>query len=103
MTVPELVDALGISQSSVRRLLEDNALAALRVDGVLKVPAVFIVEGEPLPALQGTILLLKDCGFGEDEVVPWLLETEESLGVAPVDALIAGRKAEVRRVAQALL
>ena len=32
----------------------------------------------------------------------WLLTEEESLGTAPIDALRAGRKAEVRRVAQAL-
>jgi hypothetical protein len=32
----------------------------------------------------------------------WLLTPEESLGIAPIDALRAGRKAEVRRVAQAL-
>jgi hypothetical protein len=32
----------------------------------------------------------------------WLRSPECSLGVSPVDALKAGRKAEVRRVAQAL-
>jgi hypothetical protein len=32
----------------------------------------------------------------------WLLNEEEALGAAPIDALRAGRKAEVRRVAQAL-
>jgi hypothetical protein len=32
----------------------------------------------------------------------WLLEPDDSLGVAPITALRAGRKAEVRRVAQAL-
>ena len=32
----------------------------------------------------------------------WLLNEEDSLGTTPVAALQAGRKAEVRRVAQAL-
>ena len=32
----------------------------------------------------------------------WLLEEDDSLAAAPIDALRAGRKAEVRRVAQAL-
>jgi hypothetical protein len=32
----------------------------------------------------------------------WLLTAEESIGIPPIDALRAGRKAEVRRVAQAL-
>ena len=70
---------------------------------MLKVPADFIHEGEPLPALQGTIVLLRDVGFDGDELVDWLISEEESLTVSPVDALKAGRKAEVRRIAQALL
>ena len=103
LTIPDLMDVLNISQSNVRRLIEDNVLAAARIDGVLKVPAVFIEEGEPMHQLQGTIVLLRDCGFDGDELVDWLISPEESLGVSPVDALKAGRKAEVRRIAQALL
>jgi Rv2175c C-terminal domain of unknown function len=38
----------------------------------------------------------------EEGAVNWLLSDEDSLGTAPIDALRAGRKAEVRRVAQAL-
>jgi hypothetical protein len=56
-----------------------------------------------LHPLQGTIVLLRDCGFDGDELVTWLITDEESLGTSPVKALKAGRKAEVRRVAQALL
>lgn len=103
LTIPDLMDVMGVSQSNVRRMLEDNVLAAARIDGVLKVPAVFIEDGEPMHQLQGTIVLLRDCGFDGDELVEWLISPEESLGVSPVDALKAGRKAEVRRVAQALL
>ncbi len=103
LTIPDLVEELGVSQSYVRRLLEDNVLAGMRIDGIFKVPSDFLVEGEPLASLQGTIVLLRDCGFSSDDAVQWLLEEEESLGVSPVAALTAGRKAEVRRVAQALL
>lgn len=92
-----------MTQSHVRRLLEDNVLAAARVDGVLKVPADFIQDGEPLHALQGTIVLLRDVGFDGNELVDWLISDEESLKTSPVEALKAGRKAEVRRIAQALL
>ncbi len=103
LTIPDLMEVLGLNQSQVRRLIEDNVLAAKRVDGVIKVPADFIHEGEPLPALQGTIVLLRDVGFDGDELVDWLISEEDSLMVSPVDALKAGRKAEVRRIAQALL
>lgn len=97
------MEVLDLNQSQVRRLIEDNVLAATRVDGVLKVPADFIHEGEPLHSLQGTIVLLRDVGFESDELVQWLISDEESLKASPVDALKAGRKAEVRRIAQALL
>ena len=103
LTIPDLMEVLGLNQSQVRRLIEDNVLAAARVDGVLKVPADFIIDGEPLTALQGTIVLLRDVGFDGDELVEWLISEEESLKASPVDALKAGRKAEVRRIAQALL
>ena len=102
LTIPDLVELLSLPQSKVRRLIEDRAILATRVDGVLKVPSAFISGGEPLGDLKGTIVVLGDAGFSDDEAMHWLLSEEDSLGVAPVDALRAGRKAEVRRVAQAL-
>ena len=102
LTVPDLTEMLGLKVSQVRRLIEDRALLASRIDGVWKVPAAFIVDGEPMNELRGTIIVLGDSGFSDEEAMNWLLAEEESLGVAPVEALRAGRKAEVRRVAQAL-
>ena len=102
LTVPDLVDLLGVSQSRVRRLFDEKILLAVRVDGILKVPADFILDGEPLGDLRGTIVVLGDAGFSDDEAMHWLLSEEESLGTTPIDALRNRRKAEVRRVAQAL-
>ena len=102
LTIPDLVDVLGVPQGRVRRLIEERALLALRVDGVLKVPADFIRDQEPLGELRGTVIVLHDAGFSDEEAVNWMLADNEILGVAPIDALRAGRKAEVRRVAQAL-
>ncbi|QJA00726.1 DNA-binding protein [Leifsonia sp. PS1209] len=102
MTIPDLVDSLGLGVSRVRRLIDDRHLAAKRIDGVLKVPSDFIKDGQPLGELRGTLIVLGDAGFDDEEAVDWLIEEEETLGAAPIDALRAGRKAEVRRVAQAL-
>lgn len=102
LTLPDVAAQLGESTSRVRRLIEDRHLLALRVDGVLKVPASFLKDGEPLVGLQGTLVLLADNRFSDEEAMRWLLETEDTLGTAPVEALRSGRKAEVRRVAQAL-
>lgn len=102
LTVPELVDLLGETQSRVRRLLDERALIGSRRDGPLKVPAVFIVDGQPLASLRGTATVLADAGFGDDEAIDWLLTTDAVIGAAPITALLAGRKSEVRRVAQTL-
>ncbi len=102
LTIPDLVEQLGLGVSRVRRLIDDRHLAAKRVDGVLKVPAVFLRDGEPLSELRGTLIVLADNGFDDEDAVDWLLSDDESLGTSPIEALRAGRKAEVRRVAQAL-
>ncbi|WP_313543183.1 Rv2175c family DNA-binding protein [Leifsonia aquatica] len=102
LTIPDLVDQLGIGVSRVRRLIEDRHLAAKRIDGVIKVPALFLRDGEPLPELRGTLVVLSDAGFDDDDAVDWMIDEEESLGTSPIEALRSGRKAEVRRVAQAL-
>lgn len=102
LTIPDIVELLGVPQGKVRRLIQDRVILAVRVDGVLKVPASFFQRNEPLHELRGTLILLADDGYTDEEAMHWLLTEEEALGTAPIDALRAGRKAEVRRVAQAL-
>jgi len=102
LTVPDVAERLRTTPARVRRLLEDKHLLAARREGVLRIPEVFLHDDEPLPELRGTAILLADSGFDDDAAVAWLLGEEDSLGTAPIDALRAGRKAEVRRVAQAL-
>ncbi|MFF7681213.1 Rv2175c family DNA-binding protein [Microbacterium sp. NPDC007973] len=102
LTIPDLVELLDESLGRVRRLIDEDYLVGSRRDGVFKVPAVFIAEGRPLPALRGTIIVLHDAGFDPDETIDWLLTPEETIGMAPIEALLAGRKSEVRRVAATL-
>ena len=102
LTVPDLVELLHLSPGKVHRLLEDRHLLGVRRDRVLVVPEQFVLDGEPLKDLRGTLMLLADDGFTDDEAMEWMLGVNDLLGASPVDALRAGRKAEVRRVAQAL-
>jgi hypothetical protein len=102
LTLPELVEALGEPLSRVRRLIDDRALIGSRRGGPFAVPSVFIVDGRPLSSLRGTVTVLGDVGFSDDEAIDWLLAPEESLGNAPIVSLLAGRKTEVRRVALTL-
>lgn len=102
LTIPDLAERFGLPLGKVRRLLEERYLVAVRVDGVLRVPAELVEGSEPLQDLHGTLMLLADNGYTDREAVDWLLGVDESLAARPIDALRAGRKAEVRRVAQAL-
>lgn len=102
LTLPDLVELLDEPLGRVRRLLDEQYLVGSRRDGVLRVPSVFIVDGRPLSSLRGTVIVLHDAGFDADETIDWLLTPEETIGLAPIEALLAGRKSEVRRVAATL-
>ena len=103
LTVPDVAELLGVQVTRVRRLIEDRYLMATRVDGVLRIPEDFLRDGQVLSELHGTFMLLHDVGFSDSEIYDWMFALEESLKATPIEALRAGRKAEVRRIAQALL
>jgi len=102
LTLPELVEILGEPLGRVHRLFDEQHLVGSRRNGPLAVPAVFLKDDRPLGSLRGTIIVLRDAGFSDDEVIDWLLAEEESIGRAPIAALRDGHKSEVRRVARAL-
>ena len=102
LSLPEVADLLGESVARVRSMLDDRQLAASRREGPLKVPAAFLLDGEVLSSLRGTLFVLHDVGFSDDEAIDWLFAPEDSIGLAPIEALRQGRKSEVRRVARAL-
>lgn len=102
LPVPDVAELLGVSPGRVRRLVQERALAGLRRDKVFCIPAELIKDGEPLTELQGTLVLLADSGFSDEEALRWLFTDDDYPGT-PIDALRSGRgKTEVRRRAQAL-
>lgn len=102
LALPEVVELTGETLGRVRRMLDERQIVSSRRNGTPQVPAVFFVDGAPIASLRGTIIVLQDAGFSDDELIDWLLSTEDSIGVAPIEALRQGRKSEVRRVAQSL-
>lgn len=122
LTVPDLAERLGLDGGRVRRLLQEGKLVGVRrgEPAVLSVPAAFVVPGHlanpaapsraadtpewtVLASLQGTLTVLSDAGFAPAEAIAWLFTRDESLAGTPIEALRAGRKTEVRRLAQAEL
>lgn len=102
LTIPEVAERLGLSPGKVHRLIEEHTLLAVRRDGALRVPEDFLGDEGPVRELRGTVVVLRDAGYTDDEAMTWLLEERDELGTAPIAALRAGRKAEVRRIAQSL-
>lgn len=122
LTLPDVADRLGEDLAKVRRLVQEGRLVAVRRGSppVLSIPARFLVPGHlanpsapgvagagpawtVLAALQGTFTLLADVGFSDEGAIAWLFTPTEELGGTPMDALLAGRKTLVRRLAQAEL
>jgi len=71
---------------------------------VVSIPAKFVSDDGPRPELKGTFTVLADGGMSDEQILRWLFTPDETLPVdgAPVDALVAGHKTEVRRRAQAM-
>ena len=102
LTILEAAEALSIPKGKVNRLLEEYSLVAVKREGQLMIPAELIVEGEPLAPLRGTIILLLDSGYSIEESVQWLFTHSDVLGQTPLQSLLEGKKAPVRRLAQML-
>lgn len=101
LTVPDLAEELGMSLRQVRSLIAEREIIATRIGerNVVAVPASFIVDGQVIPTLMGTVTVLSDAGFSDDEAIRWLCTPDETLPMpgAPIDMLRAGRRAEVRK------
>jgi len=102
LSIDEAAQLLSIPKGKVNRLLEEYALVAIKREGKLMIPAELIVAGEPLASLKGTIILLLDSGYSIEESVAWLFTESDVLGQSPLQSLLEGKKAPVRRLAQML-
>lgn len=99
---------LGVEVKQLRAWIKDGSLLCLvnPQDHKPYVPKAFLVKhakhAEPLDSLKGTITLLRDCGFSDEESVRWLFQENDSLGETPLQALRSGKKKAVRRIASTL-
>jgi uncharacterized protein len=103
LTLPDVADRLGIPPGRIKQLLRDRKLLAVqRPDGVKSVPAAFFDGGQVLKGLHGTLTVLFDCGFDDEEALRWLFTSDDSLPGTPIQAMAERRCTEVNRRAQAL-
>jgi len=104
LTLPEVAERLDLPVNRTRQLLKEHQLVAVRRgdNNALSVPAAFLDGDQILKGLPGTLTLLADNRFTEEESVRWLFTPDESLPGTPVQALAEHRGTEVRRRAHAL-
>lgn len=101
LPLPDVAERLGVPITRVHQMLRDGQLLAVRRNGILIIPALFILDDVIVKGLSGTITVLKDSGYSEDEILSWLFTADDSLPGTPVDALRGDRGREVKRRAQA--
>jgi hypothetical protein len=103
LSLPEVATRLDLPLSRVKQLLRDRKLLAVtRPGGDRAVPAAFLDGDQVVKGLGGTLTVLFDCGFADEEAFRWLFTADATLPGTPIDALCAHRGTEVNRRAQAL-
>lgn len=106
LTVPDVAERLGVPLSRVRQIIADREVLSARIGErkVVAVPAKFFDEAGPRPELKGTFTVLSDGGMDDHAIIEWLFTPDATLPVegAPIDAIRAGHKTEIRRRAQEL-
>ncbi|WP_249227052.1 Rv2175c family DNA-binding protein [Kutzneria sp. CA-103260] len=101
LPLPDVAERLDVPITRVHQMLRDGQLLACRRQGILIVPALFLTDDAIVKGLSGTITVLKDSGYREDEILTWLFTADDTLPGTPIEALRGDRGREVKRRAQA--
>ena len=102
LSVAEVAARLSVPVSRVHQYVRDGQLLAVRREGAVAVPADFLDGNAGVKGLSGTITVLRDGGYSDDEILRWLFADDDSLPGTPVASLCSGRHKEVKRRAQAM-
>lgn len=105
LAVPDLMERTGASLPTVKGWLQDREVVGARrgPNNAVMVPAAFVTDEGPVRTLKGTITVLSDGGFSDEEIIDWLHRPDDTLeGGSAIASLRSGNKTEVRRRAQEL-
>ena len=99
----EAARRLGTTVSGVRTMIREHQLAAAvpSPGAGQQVPALLIMDGEPVKGLPGLLTVLHDGLYDDRECIEWLF-TDLDLPGRPIDALRENRGSEAKRRAQAM-
>ena len=102
LSVAEVAARLSVPVTRVHQYVRDGQLLAVRREGAVAVPADFLDGNAVVKGLSGTITVLRDGGYSDDEILRWLFADDDSLPGTPVASPCSGRHKEVKRRAQAM-
>ncbi|MDH6127230.1 Rv2175c family DNA-binding protein [Kitasatospora sp. GP82] len=102
--LPDISELWGVQVTEVRNMVKTGQLIAIRrgENRSLQVPAAFIEPDGLVKHLSGTLTVLRDCKFTDEEIIEWLFTEDPSLPGSPIQALRENRGTEVKRRAQAM-
>lgn len=106
LPVDDVAQLLSLPVSRVHQAVRDGQILSLRRGDQVVVPADFFVEGEEgqevVKGLPGTIIVLRDGGFTDPEILRWLFTDDDTLPGTPMGQMREGRHREIKRRAQAM-
>lgn len=102
LPVSEVARLLAVPVSRVHQMVRDGHLLAVRRAGTVCIPEDFFDGPAPVKGLSGTIVLLRDGGYTDADILRWIFDEDPSLGSTPIARLRAGSHREVKRRAQAM-
>jgi hypothetical protein len=102
LPVAEVAHLLSVPVSRVHQMVRDGQLLSVRRDGTVCIPCDFFDGAAPVKGLSGTIMLLRDGGYTDPDILRWIFADDPSLPGSPIAALRSGRHREVKRRAQAM-
>lgn len=103
LTLAEFAERIGIPVTRVGDLLTAHRLVAAVLDGKRRIPALLLDnDGSINKYAAGTITVLVDGGFSDEEILKFLFTEDPSLPGRPIDNFHGHGAREVIRRAQAM-
>jgi excisionase family DNA binding protein len=102
VSLAQAAERLGVPRTRISQMIKQGQLLGVREGDRWLVPGAFLLEGAVVKGLPGTIQVLRDGGYADEEILRWLFTDDDSLPGTPIDALRSDRGREVKRRAQAM-
>lgn len=102
LQLPDAAKVLGLAVTKVHQMVRDGELIAVKRGGIVSVPEAFFADDHVVRLLPGLLVVLRDGGFGDDEILRWLFTPDDTLPGTPIAVMHTDSAREIVRRAQAM-